>query len=117
MLANYSLANNDIATVLTHLLLPDQYLDWGANRPADPKSTDHINPCTSTGFWIVQPTQPAREFLEAFIDLELNWRNWETEQRLWNEVGAQDPLSAADWEPTHLCSDRKTKALFVSVGR
>ena len=111
------LANHNIATALTCLWLPDQYLDWGPNRPDDPRSTDHINPCMSTGFWFIQPTQPAREFLEAFIELELYWRNWQTDQRLWNEVRAQDPLSAADWEPSHLFSDRKSKALLVSTGR
>lgn len=40
----------------------------------------------STGFWFVQPTQPSRDFLAAFIDLELHWRNWQTDQRLWNEA-------------------------------
>ena len=110
-----SLANNNFATALTCLLLPDQYLEWGPNRPDDPKSTDHINPCMSTGFWFIQPTQPAREFLEAFIDLELYWRNWQTDQRLWNEVRAQNLLSAAGWEPTHIFSDQSPSCVHWQV--
>lgn len=40
----------------------------------------------STGFWFVEPTPPAKEFLGSFIDLMLHWRDWQTDQRLWNEV-------------------------------
>lgn len=64
----------------------DNFLEWGAANPKDIRHQAHVNPCMSTGFWFIEPTEPAKDFLESFIDLMLHWRDWQTDQRLWNEV-------------------------------
>ena len=40
----------------------------------------------STGYWFASPKQPVIEFFDAFIDLMLHWRDWQTDQLLWNEA-------------------------------
>lgn len=40
----------------------------------------------STGFWFANPAQPVQEFLDAFIDLMLHWRDWQIDQLLFNEA-------------------------------
>lgn len=61
-------------------------LKFGPINTKDIRAQSHINPCMSTGFWFIEPTEPAKEFLAAFIDLMLHWRNWQQDQLLWNEV-------------------------------
>lgn len=74
------------------LLHAVNYIEWGPANPADARSSTHINACMSTGFWFIQPTAPAKALLAAFKDLQLNWRNWQVDQQLWNEVQPDLPI-------------------------
>ena len=75
------------------VLCAENFLEWGPHDPNDIRSQSNVNPCMSTGYWFATPAQPVIEFLDAFIDLMLHWRDWQTDQRLWNEASFQ-------WRPT-----------------
>lgn len=64
----------------------ENFLEWGPHDPENIRSQSNVNPCMSTGYWFASPKQPVIEFFDAFIDLMLHWRDWQTDQLLWNEV-------------------------------
>lgn len=64
----------------------DQTLDWGPSDPNDPRQTKHVNPCMSTGFWFLQPTEASKKFLRDFIQLAVYELTEEVDQIVWNEV-------------------------------
>lgn len=63
-----------------------QRLQWGRSNPADPSTTKHVNPCASTGFWVVQPVPSVIRWLTDFIDVALYKQNEQIEQQVWNEA-------------------------------
>ena len=65
----------------------DQILQWGPSDDKDPRQTYHVNPCVSTGFWFFQPTEPAKRYLQDFIEVAVYSKTEETDQIVWNEVG------------------------------
>lgn len=74
----------------------DQTLDWGPSNPDDPRQTKHVNPCMSTGFWFVQPTEAAKRFMRDFIQIAVYELTEEVDQIVWNEVSLYWSLSESE---------------------
>ena len=75
------------AAILSGGCAADQILQWGPSDDKDPRQTYHVNPCVSTGFWFSQPTEPAKRYLQDFIEIAVYSKTEETDQIVWNEVG------------------------------
>lgn len=68
------------------LLRAEQSLDWGPGDPENLAHSKHVNPCMSTGFWMAQPNEAAKQWLRDFIQLAVYDLTDEVDQIVWNEV-------------------------------
>ena len=92
----YTLTHTDDIILSYHLVVLDNdlqsgahvgsHLTWFADDPHEVASTPASVPCMSIGFYSMRPSQSNIEFLEAFLDVQLHERVWQTDQILWNEA-------------------------------
>ena len=91
-----TLAHTDDIILSYHLVVLDNdlqscahtgsHLTWFEDDPHEVASTPASVPCMSIGFYSMRPSQSNIEFLEAFLDVQLHERVWQTDQILWNEA-------------------------------
>lgn len=63
-----------------------QYLVQRAVATDDNRTSEHVNPCQSTGLWFSEPTPSTLAFLQDLLQWLLVKRKEQWDQAAWNEV-------------------------------
>ncbi|KAK9826644.1 hypothetical protein WJX74_007660 [Apatococcus lobatus] len=63
-----------------------QMLIWNGLAHDKNKTSQHVNPCQSTGIWFTEPTPTTLVFLDDLLEWLLAKRNAQWDQAAWNEA-------------------------------